>query len=204
MFILLLFIVFLTWRWVSEYIRSCQSSKPLAWYQKLTLGLHSSQQLCSMELWHIIKLRRNPQVRKGNSSSTAMKFQLACPPKGVWPATLTILCTNPSLKTQSLLTTLLLFIPETRLQQDLHSIRLMVFPQLVEDFPTRSGFQWLVWHLQNPSFLSAFNREQCCIFHKVPNSPLISWIYIEQWNIYKWSRGSAIDWNELWVRSQKP
>lgn len=121
MFILLLFIVFSTWRWVSEYVRSCQSSKPLAWYQKLILGLHSPPQLCPMELWHIIKLRRNPQVRKGNSSSIAMKFQLACPPRGFWPVTFTLLCINPSLKTQFLLTTLLLFIPETRLQQDLCS-----------------------------------------------------------------------------------
>ena len=103
-FILLLFIVFfsivfLTWRWVSEYVRSCQSSKPLAWYQKLSLGLHSPQQLCPVELWHIIKLRRNPQVRKGNSSSTAVKFQLARPPRGFWPATFMILYINPSLKT---------------------------------------------------------------------------------------------------------
>lgn len=98
-FMLLLFIMFLTWRWVSEYVRSCQSSKPLTWYQKLSLGLHSPQQLCPMELWHIIKLRRNPQVRKGNSSSTAVKFQLACPPRGFWPATFTILYINPPLKT---------------------------------------------------------------------------------------------------------
>ena len=62
MFILLLLIVFLTWRWVSEYIMSCQSSKPLPWYQKLCLRLYSPQQLCSMELWPSGRTQRSEKA----------------------------------------------------------------------------------------------------------------------------------------------
>lgn len=145
-----------------------------------------TSQLCPMELWHIIKLRRNPQVRKGNSSSIAMKFQLACPPRGFWPVTFTLLCINPSLKTQFLLTTLLLFIPETRLQQDLRR-HISWYSHNWYRLPNKIWLSGWCDIFRTLPFCQPLTESNVVFFYKVPNSPLISWTYIEQWNIYKWS-----------------
>lgn len=142
------------------------------------------------------------EVRKGNSSSTVVKLQLTHPPSGIWTIIFTILCINPSLMAQSLLTKPLFFIIKIRQEQDLYSICLMVGPALAEDFSTRSGFQWLVGPFQKSSFLLASNREQCRLslgFKKDPNSLSCT----GQWCIYEWSRGSMVNRNEHWVRSQQ-